>query len=626
MIRPSQDAKFGDFQANMAMPLAKTLARPPRDVAAEIVSRLDLADLCETPEVAGPGFINLRVRDARLAAETARLAGDDRLGVALDSAPRSVVIDFSAPNVAKPMHVGHLRSTVIGDALVRVYRFLGHRVIGDNHIGDWGTQFGMILYGYKHLLDRAAFDRDPVPELSRLYRLVNQLSDYHLLIDSLPKSRELIDRREGEVAEAAAAAGADKEARKRITKARNELDDLREQVRAAEAKREAVEGDPAVKRLADAHPNVAVESRRETAKLHSGDPENTSLWNGFLPACLEALNRVYARLGVTFDEALGESYYQPMLGEVVKDLEERGIAETSEGAVVAFNEGYAAPFIVRKADGAFLYATTDLATIKYRVGRWQADAMLYVVDKRQSEHFDQLFATARRWGFTNVAFKHVSFGTILDQKTRKPYKTRSGDTVGLESLLDEAVERAYRIVSEGDDAKPNGPELTAEERKRIAEIVGLGGIKYFDLKHNRENDYAFDWEEILSTTGDTATYMQYAYARVGGIARRGGVDPETLRAGDISVLLTGPEERALCLQLNRFAEAVGGVVRDDRPNILTEYLYGLAGAFTTFYDKCPVLKAENEEVRRSRLVLCDLTARTIAKGLDLLGIAVSERM
>ncbi|MGC1275757.1 MAG: arginine--tRNA ligase [Planctomycetaceae bacterium] len=626
MIRPAQDARFGDFQANMAMPLAKSLGRPPRDVATEIVSRLDVGDLCETPEVAGPGFINLRVRDDRLSAETAKLADDDRLGVPVVDQPRKVVVDFSAPNVAKPMHVGHLRSTVIGDALVRVYRFLGHDVTGDNHIGDWGTQFGMILYGYKHLLDREAFERDAVAELARLYRLVNRLSDYHALADELPELRRRLEAAAQQVANAESEADSnDKDARKRIAKLKSEQADVQEQRRSAEEKRDAVDRNPDLKRLADAHPAIAVESRRETAKLHAGDAENTRLWNEFLPACLDALNRVYDRLGVTFDAALGESFYQPLLADVVEDLEEKGIAVESDGAVCVFNEGFRAPFIVRKADGAFLYATTDLATISYRLDEWNADAILYVVDKRQSDHFEQLFATARKRGSGDVRLKHVSFGTILGDD-RKPFKTRSGDTVGLESLLDEAVERAYRIVSDGDDAKPDGSELPEEERRKIAEIVGLGGIKYADLKHNRESDYVFSWEKMLSTTGDTATYMQYAYARVNGIARKGGVDPATLRTSDAAVLLTTPEERSLALQLNRFAEAVDGVARDDRPNVLTEYLYSLAGTFTAFYDKCLVLKAETGELRSSRLVLCDLTARTIAKGLDLLGIAVSERM
>jgi arginyl-tRNA synthetase len=628
MIRPAQDARFGDFQANMAMPLKNVVGKPPREIASEILSRLDVADLCEPPEIAGPGFINLRVREERLAQETAALAADERLGVARVAHPQTVVIDYASPNVAKPMHVGHLRSTVIGDALARIYRFLGHRVIGDNHIGDWGTQFGMILYGYKHLLDRPAFEREPVAELARLYRLVNQLADYQALSEELPLLRGRLEAKEQEIAavEVEAAAGtADKSEKKRLAKLRSELHELREELASAEAKRDAVERDPRLMALAEAHPNIAAESRRETAKLHAGDAENTALWRQFLPACLEALNRVFERLGVRFDEALGESFYQPMLAEVVRDLQDKGIATESDGALVVFNEGFKAPFIVRKADGAFLYATTDLATIRYRVERWQAEAMLYVVDKRQSDHFEQLFATARKWGYRDLLFRHVSFGTILGED-RKPFKTRSGDTVGLESLLDEAVERAYRIVCEGDDAKPEGPELNEDERRRIAEIVGLGGIKYADLKHNRDSDYVFSWEKMLSTTGDTATYMQYAYARVNGIARKGGVDPQSLRTPGATLLLVTPEERSLALQLNRFAEAVDGVARDDRPNILTEYLFTLAGTFTAFYDKCPVLKAETDEQRTSRLILCDLTARTIALGLDLLGIAVSERM
>jgi arginyl-tRNA synthetase len=628
MTRPAQDARFGDFQANMAMPLAKVLSKAPRDVAAEIAGRLDVADLCETPVIAGPGFINLRVRTDRLAAETAKLVSDDRLGVSVVSEPRTVAVDFSSPNVAKPMHVGHLRSTVIGDALARVYRFLGHRVIGDNHIGDWGTQFGMILYGYKslHLLDQAAFERMPVAELARLYRLVNQLIEYHAAREALPQVSARLVEKQAEIATHESSLDPkDKDAKKRLTKLRNELDGLREEQKALQSKLDSVEHNPDLKALADQHANVARDSRLETAKLHSGDEQNAALWKQFLPSCLEALNRVYERLGVTFDEALGESYYQPMLADVVQELDAKGLAVESNGAICVFNEGFAAPFIVRKADGAFLYATTDLATIRYRVEQWHANSILYVVDKRQSEHFEQLFATAKRWGYDNVDFRHVSFGTILGDDKR-PFKTRSGDTVGLESLLDEAVERAYRIVSEGDDAKPDGPELTEEERRRIAEIVGLGGIKYADLKHNRDSDYVFSWEKMLSTTGDTATYMQYAYARVNGIARRGGVDPEALRKSGASVSLDAPEERALALQLNRFAEAIDGVALDNRPNVLTDYLFSLAGAFTSFYDKCPVLKAETDELKASRLALCDLTARTIAKGLELLGIEVSERM
>lgn len=624
LIRPAQDPRFGDYQANMAMPLGKKLGRPPRKVAAEIVDRLDIDDLCEAAEIAGPGFINLKIREDRLAQATGALAADDRLGVPKAETPRNVVIDFSSPNVAKPMHVGHLRSTVIGDALSRIYRFLGHRVIGDNHVGDWGTQFGMILYGYKHFLEDSAFEREPVTELARLYRLVNQVSDDIALTDSIPALDERISEREREIGNLEAATEA-KETRKELRKLRGNLDELRQERQAAEERKSAREDDPERMARAKSHPNIAVDARRETAKLHAGDQENLELWRRFLPLCLEAIQGVYDRLGIRFDHALGESFYQPLLEDVATQLKAEGIATESEGALCVFNEGFKSPFIIRKADGAFLYATTDLATIRYRLDEWNAEDILYVVDKRQSEHFEQLFATARRAGAGDVRLVHVSFGTILGED-RRPFKTRAGDVVGLESLLEEAVERAYAIVSEGDDAKPTGAEWDEPQRRQIAEIVGLGGIKFADLKHNRESDYVFRWQKMLSTTGDSATYMQYAYARIAGIARRGGIDLDELRAGDIPVSLGTPQERALALRLNRFAEAVEGAGRDARPNVLTEYLFGLAGDFTSFYDACPVLKADSEELRLSRLVLCDVTARVIARGLDLLGIAVSERM
>ena len=626
MIRPAQDPRFGDFQATMAMPLGKSLGKSPRAVAEEIVANLRIEDLCDPPEIAGPGFINLRIRDDQLAAATASLAADERVGVARTDAPRTVIVDFSSPNVAKPMHVGHLRSTVIGDALARTYRFLGHNVIGDNHIGDWGTQFGMILYGYHHFLDQEAFNADAVGELGRLYRLVNQLSDYHESRAKLPELRAQVERESARLADLQAQAKqGEKSAKEQAKRLAKQVEELREEVAGAEQRVARVEGDSELVKLAAEHPDIAKAARRETAKLHGGDADNLRLWEEFLPVCLAALNQMYARLGVVFDEALGESFYQPMLGKVVEDLQAQGLAETSDGAICVFNEGFKAPFLVRKADGAFLYATTDLATIQYRVDRWNPDEMLYVVDKRQSEHFEQLFATARQMGFDHVSLRHVSFGTILGDD-RRPFKTRSGDTVGLESLLDEAVERALEIVAASDDAKPDGPAWDATERRRIAEIVGLGGIKYADLKHNRESDYVFSWEKMLSTTGDTATYMQYAYARISGIARRGNIDSAQLRTGEIPVLLEKPQERALALQLNRFSEAVEGVARDARPNVMTDYLFGLAGVFTSFYDACPVLKAESEELRLSRLVLCDVTARVIEKGLDLLGIQVGEAM
>lgn len=626
MVRPAADSRFGDYQANCAMSLAKQVGKNPRELAAELVAALDVEDICEAPEVAGPGFINLTLRDDFLESTVNQLVGDDRLGVQPVAHPRTYLIDFSAPNVAKPMHVGHLRSTVIGDALHRILGFLGHRVVGDNHIGDWGTQFGMIIFGYKNLLDEQAFEREPVTELARLYRLVNQLSDYHAAIDSLPKLSLTLSEREADLqASKDVAAPGDKQAKKKIKNLTGQLSGLREKIAVAEKKRTDVEEDSALHALAQAHPNIAVEARNETAMLHGGDADNLALWERFIPVCLEALQSVYDRLEIHFDKSLGESFYQPMLADVVSDLEAKGLARESEGAICAFIEGFEAPFIVRKTDGAFTYATTDLATVKYRVEELSADAILYVVDARQGDHFRLLFETVRKWGFDDIEVRHVSFGTILGDDNR-PFKTRSGDTVGLESLLDESVSKAFRIVSDNDDAKPGGAELDEASRERIAEIVGLGGIKYADLRHNRESDYVFNWEKMLATTGDTATYMQYAYARVCGILRKAGVERETIRQAGARVQITGKAERGLALALMQFPEALSQAAAEYRPNFLTDYLFKTAGVFSTFYEHCPVAKAETDELRSSRLLLCDLTARVISRGLELLGIHTSERM
>ncbi|WP_397568735.1 arginine--tRNA ligase [Schlesneria sp. T3-172] len=622
MLKPSQDVKFGDFQANCAMPLAKQLKRPPRDVAAALVEKLDVLDLCEPPEIAGPGFINFRLKTERLAEETARLASDDRLGVAATTSPRTMIVDYSSPNVAKPMHVGHLRSTVIGNALCRVLRFLGHRVLSDNHVGDWGTQFGMIIYGYKNFRDDAAYQRDAVPELARLYRLVNQLSDYHEMVANLPKLVADVPVKEAAVTttrQAAAANPADKDAARYAKRSEQELNDLKAEIASTEKKISAVAADERLKSLADAHPKIGELARRETAKLHAGDPENKQLWDEFVPKCMAALEVMYQRFGITFDMALGESWYNPMLAGIVEELKRANLAVVSEGATCVFVDGNEAPFIVQKADGAFTYATSDLATIRYRVDTLAADACLYVVDSRQSEHFQLLFATAKKMGYDKTEFRHVSFGTVLGED-RRPYKTRSGDTIGLESLLDEAIQNARKIVDE------NSAHLSEAERANVAVLVGMGAIIYVDLHHNRDSDYVFSWEKMLATTGDTATYNQYAYARVCGILRKGEVDVSALRQGGHPVILGTAAERALALQLNRFANAVADVAVDYRPNLLTQYLYDTANCFASFYNECPVLSAEPAELRTSRLLLCDATARVLKQGLDLLGIGVADQM
>lgn len=631
LVLPSQDPKFGDYQANCAMPLGKHLKKPPREIAQQLIDAIDVSDICEVPEIAGPGFINLRVTDSWLAKQLEVLASDlDRLGILTIENPRTYVIDFSSPNVAKPMHVGHIRSTVIGDALCRILRQLGHRVISDNHIGDWGTQFGMIIYGYKHFLDAAAYQEQPVAELSRLYRLVNQLVEYHeareqkiptleeQIVGQVKQLEEMHDATElEEPKERKKAAKKLKQAETQLAELRKSLDALRKQV-------VAVDDDPQLAKLAAEHPNIGNAVLEETAKLHEGDPTNRELWEQMLPPCLDEMEQLYWRLNVTFDYSLGESFYQDQLAPVVDELASKQLVQESDGARCVFLEGFDAPFIVQKKDGAFLYATTDLATVKYRMNQWQPEAILYVVDHRQSYHFEQLFATVRLWGYTDVELQHVSFGTVLGEDGR-PYKTRSGTAVGLSGLLDEAVERAYKIVCENDDARDQ-PLLSDEERKSVAERVGIGAIKYADLAHNRTSDYVFSYDKMLAMNGNTATYMQYSYARVRSIFARGNVDINRLRHSGAAISLDKPEERALALALLRFNEALDRVVADYRPNHLTAYLFELASFYSSFFEHCPVLKAETAALRASRLLLCDLTARTLARGLHLLGIETVERM
>lgn len=629
LVTTSADPKFGDYQANFAMPLGKQLGRPPRAVAEEVVGRLDVADICEPPEIAGPGFINLRLKGEWLAAQLRAAGQDERLGIAPVEHPRTYVIDYSAPNVAKPMHVGHIRSTVIGAALDRTLRFLGHRVISDNHIGDWGTQFGMIIYGYKHFLDAAGYAVNPVAELSRLYRLVNRLVDYHESKGTLPELREKAIRQAALVEQQKATKNesgnkAEKDIAKALRRGETQLEELQKELAELERKLAGVEQDPQLAAQARLHPDIGRLVLLETAKLHAGDEENLRLWREFLPPCLADIDRIYRRLGVRFDRTLGESFYHDALGLVVDNLLARGIARESEGAICVFLAGQQTPLIVRKQDGAYLYATTDLATIQYRVREWSPDAILYVVDHRQGLHFEQLFATARLWGYDKLELKHVSFGTVLGED-RRPYRTRSGDTVGLEGLLDEAVERALAVVAENERAKP-AHQLPEAEQHKVAEAVGIGAIKYADLSQNRTSDYVFSYDKMLAMNGNTATYMQYAHARVRSIFARGEVDAATLRASQPEILLADAAERALALAILRFAETLEQVVVDYRPNLLTDYLFDLANRYSTFFEHCPVLKAETDALRASRLMLCDLTARTLRQGLWLLGIEVVEKM
>jgi arginyl-tRNA synthetase len=563
MLRPAQDARFGDYQANCAMPLGKALGKPPREIAAEIARRLPLDDVLEPPEIAGPGFINLRLRPEWLARQLQAMAADERLGVAPASPPATYVIDYSSPNVAKPMHVGHLRSTIIGDALARLLRFLGHRVISDNHLGDWGTQFGILLYGYKHFRDDKAFQEDPVRELARLYIHVRSLF-----------------KKDDEDAE-------------------------------------------------DASDPVQEACRQETAKLHAGDLENRRLWELFMPACLQDIEHIYQRLDIHFDHTFGESYYQPMLADVVASLRQKGIAEESEGAIVVFVAENQPPAMVRKRDGAFTYTTTDLATIQYRVQQWNPRGILYVVDSRQADHFKKLFTAARRWGYDRVALEHISFGSVLGADGR-PLKTREGGVPDLEGLLDQAVAAAAKVYeSNRAERRERGqevPDLSPEELRTVYEAVGVGAVKYADLSQNRTSDYRFDVEKMTAMDGNTATYMQYAYVRNQGIVREGNIDPTTLRRAPAPPVLGTPEERALALQVARLSEALAVAAAEYKPNLITGYLWDVAKAYSVFYQNCPVLKAPTEELRQSRLLLCDLTARVIQRCLDLLGIRILDRM
>jgi arginyl-tRNA synthetase len=631
MVRPTADPRFGDYQANCAMPLAKILGRQPRDVATALVSYLDVADMCDDVQIAGPGFVNLRLKSQFLGDSIAAMLQDERLGVPLVASPRTIVIDYSSPNVAKPMHVGHIRSTVIGDALARTFRFMGHHVITDNHLGDWGTQFGMVIYGFKHFGNEAALQNFPVEELSRLYRLVNRIIEYHAAKSEIESARIAVNdaARLVDVAQQAVSTAKDPKEKKSLEKSHVSIS---KKHAAAIEKLDKLESivtssseDTDFMQLAALHPVIADAVLKETAKLHEGDAENVALWKRFLPYCRDEIDRIYQRLDVSFDHTLGESFYHEMLGKVVDDLRTAGLASDSEGAVCVFLPEFDAPMIVRKRDGAFLYATTDLATLFYRREHFGADEILYVVDSRQSEHFDKLFAVARRVGFEDIQLIHVNFGTVLGADGR-PFKTRSGSSVGLESLLDEAVARAMAVVCDPERSARLDPPMDDNEKRQIASVVGHGSIKYADLSHHRTSDYKFDLQKMVSMDGNTSAYIQYAYARVSGIMQKGGVELEAIASFQNAPRLDDPAERALAMTLLKFGESLVQVRAEYAPNFLVDYLYETARAYAVFNENCPVLKAGDERTTQSRLALVALTARVLRQGLDLLGIQVVARM
>ncbi|QJW99528.1 arginine--tRNA ligase [Frigoriglobus tundricola] len=614
-IKPSSNADNGDYQANCAMALGKALGQKPQDVAKALVAHLPANDLLEEPTVAGPGFINLRLKSDFLAKAVQSIATDPKLGVAPAAEPKTFVIDLSGPNVAKPLHVGHLRSTIIGDALVRILRFLGHTVISDNHLGDWGTQFGMLIYGYRTFLDKKKYggsNEDKVRELARLYVLVRQVAG---TIDII--SRGFTHFRDEGAFQANPVAELTRVYVNGLKRASAPDDDDDEGGAA---------GPPASNPVADGF-------RQETAKLHEGDAENLKLWREFMPPCMEEIHKVYKKLEVIpFDHEHGESFYQPMLAGVVESLRSAGVSEEGDGGSVIIRFGPENVALIRKRDRAFTYTTTDLATIKYRIETFKPDAMLYVVDFRQAQHFANLFEASRRWGYEGVELNHVKFGSVLN-KDGKPLKTREGGTTELTTLLDRATELGgalfemtyWQRKANGHDV-PDWKEYTEDEKANIASAVGIGAVKYADLSQNRTTDYKFDFAKMLATDGNTATYMQYAYARCRAIFRKGDIDEARFRANPPAVAITHPAERTLALQLLRFPEAVEAAAADYLPHLITAYLWDLAKCFSGFFEGCPVLKAETPELKESRLLLVDLVGRVIKQALDLLGIRVVERM
>jgi arginyl-tRNA synthetase len=539
-VTPTAEERHGDYQTNIAMVLGKKLQQNPRAIAAQIVENLSLEEIGPPAEIAGPGFINFRLTTRFICQRLLGCVNDPRLGVDVVPAPKRLIIEFSSPNIAKPMHVGHIRSTILGDTLARVARFLGHEVITDNHLGDWGTQFGKVIYGWKNLLDKSALDSDPVEELVRIYRAADELSKH----------------------------------------------------------------DPAVLETC----------RSELVKLQQGDPENLEIWQKCVDFSRQEFAKIYQRLGVHFDQQLGESFYNPQLARAVEDLLKRGIAQDSEGAVVVFDPDVSeTPFMIRKSDGGFGYATTDVATLEYRIQKWHPDGIWFVVGTPQQLHFAQLFSLARKLGIT-IDLQHIAFGSILGEN-RKLMRTRTGESVPLKELLDEAVTRATALVVE------KNPELRAEERSAIGEIVGLGAVKYAELSQHRLTDYVFSWNKLLSLHGNTAPYLQNAYVRSRAIFRKLN-EPFVLPA---SIELKEASEVAVAKKILQFGEVVPSILDGFKPNVLANYLYELAAQFHVFYESCPVLTAQGV-TRQSRLLLCDVFDRVLQKGLELLGIQVPERM
>jgi len=563
----ASNPKFGDYQANVALSLSKKLGKPPRIIAGEIVSKLDISDICEPPEIAGPGFINLKLQTSYLEAQLNAIQLDSRLGIPKATIPQKQIVDFSSPNIAKEMHVGHLRSTIIGDSIARILEFCGHDVLRLNHVGDWGTQFGMLI---THLVDC-------YPDLQGIMFMETPLGNYLLgdvnigdLVEFYRESKKKFDN--------------DEEFRER--------------------------------------------SRKAVVSLQSGDKFTKDAWDLLCEASRKEFKIIYDLLNIKLIER-GESFYNPLLPKVVKDLAATGLLEESQGAKCVFLDGFTnregnpLPLIVQKSDGGYNYATTDLAALGYRIQEDQAKRIVYVTDEGQSNHFAQFFQVAKKanWIPDDVELVHVPFGLVLGEDGKK-FKTRSGDTVRLRDLLDEAINRARADIEKR--LQEDGRTETEEFIQNVAEVVGISAVKYADLSQNRTSSYVFSYDKMLSLKGNTAPYLLYAYVRIQGISRQGNIDFTNLGINR-QILLKEDAELTLAKHLLQLDEVIKEVEQDLLPNRLCDYLYQLSDKFNKFYENCPVLKSE-EPARTSRLMLCDLTAKTLKLGLSLLGIKVLERM
>ena len=550
-VRQSAKVQFGDYQANGVMAVAKKLGMAPRQLAEQVLSHLDLNGIANKVEIAGPGFINIFLDPAFLADNVNRALQSERLGVTKPQA-QTIVVDYSAPNVAKEMHVGHLRSTIIGDASVRTLEFLGHKVIRANHVGDWGTQFGMLI-AYLEKQQQENAGEMALADLEGFYR---------------------------------------------------------------EAKKHYDEDEAFAER-----------ARSYVVKLQGGDQYFLQMWRKLVDITMSQNQITYDRLNVTLtrDDVMGESLYNPMLPGIVADLKAKGLAVESEGATVVFldeyknKEGEPMGVIIQKKDGGYLYTTTDIACAKYRYETLHADRVLYYIDSRQHQHLMQAWTIVRKAGYVpdSVPLEHHMFGMMLG-KDGKPFKTRAGGTVKLADLLDEALERARRLVAE------KNPDMSADELENLAKVVGIGAVKYADLSKNRTTDYVFDWDNMLAFEGNTAPYMQYAYTRVLSVFRKASIDENAMN--DAPVVIAEDREAQLAARLLQFEETLSVVAREGTPHVMCAYLYDLAGLFSGFYEHCPILSAESEETRNSRLKLALLTAKTLKLGLDTLGIETVERM